>query len=314
MYNTRGRNDKASNVAHNWANQLPAPYKKDHTAGSLYFEGKTIYSYGRHFPIATLCTNKAGKTVVLFTTRGYSNTTSKHISIVRQACSQFELVYCYNPKEASEGYHTNNLSAFETAAKNNLPALEKAKKPELYLNAIAYQKELAIKYAECFGILKSKEFKALSYIHIESKDGGTVASEKERKAKEKAAKEAEKRRIIQHEKDLIKEAEGVRKFRSFKPGFDRLYSIVSGLSYLRFNKDTQRIETSQRVEIPVKIAERAYKWIIKTHKNGGCVEGGCGGYKILDFEVKSVTTEQVRIGCHLLTIDEVLKIGKICKF
>lgn len=302
----------ASTVAHNWANELTVNYKKDHTAGSLFFEGRIIYSYGYHFPIATICVGKNGKKAVLFTTRGYSNTTARHIAVVRQACSQYELIYCQDPKAAMSGTHTGNLQAFEQVAKANLIPLAKAKKPELYLNDIAAQKELATKYAEFFGIEKSKEFKALNYIHIVTKEGGKVASEKDERARVKADKERQERLAAQHVIDLAKEAEQIKKFRAFKNGYERVWSNASGFSYLRFNKETNRVETSQKVEIPVKIAERAFKWVLATIKAGGC-DGECG-YKILDFEVREVTAQQVRIGCHLLSIGEINKLAKQLKW
>src|SRR5436190_15215353 len=70
-------------IAHLWMN------KKQDSArdgrGSFYFKGDTIYSYGAHFPIARHITNKNGEHAVLMTTRTYSNTTAKHISMVQSA-------------------------------------------------------------------------------------------------------------------------------------------------------------------------------------------------------------------------------------
>ena len=50
------------------------------TLGNYYFADQTIYSYGRHFPIARL-TDKYlnGKRVVLYTAHTYSCTTAKHL-------------------------------------------------------------------------------------------------------------------------------------------------------------------------------------------------------------------------------------------
>lgn len=73
---------KTENVAHLWAHQA-----QDHarSAGKrLYFEGKTIYSYGSHFPIASHVQHR-GKAAIFFTTRDYSVTTSGHKSDVRRA-------------------------------------------------------------------------------------------------------------------------------------------------------------------------------------------------------------------------------------
>ena len=47
----------------------------------MFIDGNTVYSYGKHFPIATRHNNG----IVYFTTRGYSRTTSRHKSLVRCA-------------------------------------------------------------------------------------------------------------------------------------------------------------------------------------------------------------------------------------
>lgn len=70
-------------VPHLWAHQTQESGRN--SSHSMYFEGKTIYSYGSHFPIATLVSGANGDTAVLFTTRRYSVTTSGHCSQVHRA-------------------------------------------------------------------------------------------------------------------------------------------------------------------------------------------------------------------------------------
>jgi hypothetical protein len=48
---------------------------------NVYFEGKTIYSYGSHFPMATILDNG----IILVNSDSYSVSTSKHQSYVRYA-------------------------------------------------------------------------------------------------------------------------------------------------------------------------------------------------------------------------------------
>jgi hypothetical protein len=91
-----------SEVAHRWANQLQ--YEARNKGGNFYFDGDTIYSYGRHFPIAV-----HHKGAVLFTINTYSNATSKHIREVRSAVSHKDKVYCLNPYEAHINNHHNNI-------------------------------------------------------------------------------------------------------------------------------------------------------------------------------------------------------------
>lgn len=55
--------------------------KKHGTGSHLFIEGNTIYSYGYHFPIATIKNDNT----VLFNEDKYSPTTSKHQTYVRRA-------------------------------------------------------------------------------------------------------------------------------------------------------------------------------------------------------------------------------------
>lgn len=82
-------------------------------------ESRTLYSYGTHFPIAKI--DNAGN--CFFTTRGYSNTTAKHISLAESALSGFLKIYCPVPGNSRESfnYWKTNLQALErelTTARN----------------------------------------------------------------------------------------------------------------------------------------------------------------------------------------------------
>ena len=65
---------------------------RQHADGAhIFTDGTTIYSYGYHFPIATILPN--GK--VLYNTTRYSNTTAKHQSLVRWAIRDRVCVRCH---------------------------------------------------------------------------------------------------------------------------------------------------------------------------------------------------------------------------
>jgi len=87
-------------VAHLWANQSQAVARN--SGGSFFFEGPTIYSYGSHFPIARIVEHN-GRKVVLFTSRGYSMTTSRHIAEARSACRHLDRVTVYDPRDTPAG-------------------------------------------------------------------------------------------------------------------------------------------------------------------------------------------------------------------
>lgn len=77
-------------VAHLWAHQSQDSARN---GSNFYFEGKNIYSYGAHFRCASVETNQQGQKAYLVTTRNYSNTTRKHMGLVRNAIPCGELVF-----------------------------------------------------------------------------------------------------------------------------------------------------------------------------------------------------------------------------
>lgn len=91
---------------------------------NFYFERGIIYSYGRHFPIAARV-NELHDTY-LMTTRRYSNTTARHISLVRQALRHARLIYCNNPADNI----SVNLQSLKSNIENAYIRADRVKYPE----------------------------------------------------------------------------------------------------------------------------------------------------------------------------------------
>ena len=66
-------------IAELWATQ--AQHHARNKRQTFYFTGKTIYSYGEHFPIAII-EERFGRNFVIYNSRSYSRTTSRHQSEV----------------------------------------------------------------------------------------------------------------------------------------------------------------------------------------------------------------------------------------
>jgi hypothetical protein len=269
-----------SQVAHLWANQLQDEARN---SGNFYFNGSTIYSYGGHFPIAKHI-ELNGQKAVLFTTRGYSNTTSKHIAVVRQAASHLNVIKCYNPNTT----HEENFNRWKIDAELVAAKLPKAKKPEKYLNELEYINSQANKYAHFFGLELPANLTAILSI----KDKNEYNTYHEQKTAileaERLKKEAELKK--QHKKAL----------NEWKTGkTNRLYIRIK-TDYLRLNKENERIETTQAVQIPLELAKRLFYSIKENTLKAGD--------KVLNFEVNEVGTK-VKIGCHTFTKKYLLQFG-----
>lgn len=89
---------RQNQIARLWVDHNEGRYARPERVGfNVYYVGDTIYSYGRHFPIARFATSPTGERVVLFTSRGYSISTAKHIGIVRRALGYRRVHYVSNP-------------------------------------------------------------------------------------------------------------------------------------------------------------------------------------------------------------------------
>lgn len=269
-----------STIAHIWANQTQDNARN--SSSNFYFDGNTIYSYGRHFPIAKHVTNEMGEHGTLFTERGYSVTTSKHISIVRDAANHKNIIYCFNP----ESTHTENLNSWIDEAENIAANLLKAKKPEKYLSQLSYVNDKVNKYVAFFNLAIPEKLQlALS---IRNKD-----QYKEYAAKKEQFEQAEKKRQkIELEKKHKKELAAW-----IKGETHRLYNR-NGYDYLRLSENI--IETTQAIQIPLPIAKELY---FKIKNNEAKI-----GDKVLSYTINEIGKE-IKIGCHNFKTSYLLEFG-----
>jgi hypothetical protein len=260
-------------TAHLFANKLQDEARTQ--TKNFFFYNEKIYSYGHHFCIA-----KHHNGELLFTLRSYSNTTAKHINHVRNASSHINKIYCYYPN----GSTLENFTAWMNEAEKNIDKLANARKPEKYIFELQRINEYAQKYAKA---LNTKIPALLSKItDISEKNDISEYLAKKQKI---ADKEARKRAKIH--KEALKD------WRDFK--ISSLYER-DGFDYLRFNKEKQRFETSQRVEIPLALGLKLYDKI----KNGIQFE------KVLDYSVQEINKTFIQVGCHKITIKEINTIIK----
>jgi len=275
-------------VAHLFANQLQTEARTPN--GSFYFYGDHINSYGSHFVIAKHVVNKEGENGLLFTERGYSNTTAGHIQIVKSACNHLNIISVCDPANSEEA----NFEAWKNKAEEIAKNLVKAKKPEIYINQISDIKERVNKYAQFFG-LEIPKFLVDSLSITNKEEFLSYQASAEERAKEKQREE--------DKKTAKKVKEELKKFRAFK--ISTMYNRLK-VDYLRYNKETDEIETSQAVKIKADICKRFYVNHVKTLKE--CK--GCD-IKLIDYKVKEINKKCIIIGCHTIELKEINKIAKL---
>jgi predicted nucleic acid-binding Zn-ribbon protein len=296
-----------SEVAHIWAHQLQDEAWE--SGKRFYFEGKTIYSYGPHFPIATIHND-----VVLFTTRTYSNTTTKHIYEARSAVSHMEKIYCYDPKEASINVHSGNIQAFINRIKAIHPNLLKARKPEKYLSEIGYIKSQLERYLDVFSLKLTKEQKAI--VDVSNKDEyNKLAGKIEKARREREAKIKKLGRPVYERYKAAWHNNEEREFMKALPDIEK-----AALNTYRYNQDEEtwlriekwsdgtRLATSKGIHLALDVAKRYFRFYERIVAKGGC-NGNCN-YKMLDYEVKAANRDFLVIGCHNIPASEIYAIAE----
>lgn len=288
---------------HQWA----ARRTPEGRSGNVYFDSGVIYSYGRHFPMAAF--HRRGKTVfVLATTRKCSKSTSAHQSDVRHAVTHETVYYVENPKAQGRSEHLANLKAIDVDVKH---LLQKAASPRcrtsgrLLLEA-SHLIARANDYAEAVGLRQrlgppdGQDFDAWAKAAQERADAEKVVEDR-RNRKRLAEQEAERKRLREewHVKAAAWQEGGEHPGRSHE---------WPALDLLRIKGNV--VETTQRAVVPLKAA----LWVLEAIRKGHDVRRSLGGddLNVGDYHLSSIEqdTRLVRIGCHTITFDEILRLAR----
>jgi len=247
-------------------------------SANMFFEGTELYSYGRHYLLAEFIDNET----VLINDTGYSNTTSKHISLAISATSH-KRQFFITETDLNEVYNTIT---------NHLQKLPKARvNKEYYLKVILNLFRSLNKYLE-YTETKTKVSKLPKYKEVET-IVQRLETEKETILKEVA--ELNKRKA-QREKE--KQKEQIELWRNH----EIRYLNKSAKSLLRLSLDKKQIETSGGVNIETKKAKVLYK-LIEAGKD-------IRGFKLDYYTVIGIQDNILKIGCHNIPLNEVETIGK----
>lgn len=274
-----------SEVCHIWASQT----QSEGSANNIFFENKSIFSYGKHFEIARFFDN-----CVLFTSKNYSVSTAKHKGEVKRAISHKKVFTVYSV----EGNHEKNIEYYQNEIKENVcKALKASRNAEYYKNnAVNMQKEL-LEYCKEFDLLK----KTCPKISKNS----LFSNAELLKIKEKTAK-AEKQREVKRENQRklweLREKERLldlsEKIALWKKGELKTSLPYNAPTMLRIKENT--IETSKGANVPLSEGIALFKAI----KQGNSVIGA----KVGIYTVDAVESDIVKIGCHNIPLKEAERI------
>jgi hypothetical protein len=292
-----------SELSHVWANQT-----QSHGKGSnMFFEYGTIYSYGYHFRLGQFITNKEGQRCVFLNDRSYSNTTNKHQSLVRRSIPQdvpfFHVVSFFDDIDASSRAHKENLIQYINEAERLQGLAIRANKLKMgYLSQLNNKLDILNKYCLFFNIDTLDIFNPIlgNGLTLQERYNKVNAwavdfsNSDELKKWQQKQKENQLKAI---EKAKEKAKEHIELFRQFK-----ISSIYANLGHylLRFNKESQMIETSGGVKMPKPLFISAYKRLIRNELEKG--------QHIGSYTFNGVDGEIVSVGCHKIPMTEIKNI------
>lgn len=271
-----------SEVCHIWAQQTQSEGK----ASRIFFEGPSIYSYGRHFEMARF----VDPHTVFITTDRYSVSTQKHLSLVRGAVSHkhvFEVPSFTN--------HAENVQYYIERAREYFDKAKRARTSTTYLLGVAKHTVTILReYLEQFPtpIPESHAELWTALDHGTYLDGDVQAAllKKEREAKKS---ELESQRLAREARER-EEQERLEKWIAGELGYGYF-------SAMRLRVRESEVETTHGAKVPVIEARKLYRAL----KAGIDVAGQHIGH----YTVTRLTDKEIVIGCHNIPLTEIERIA-----
>lgn len=282
------RSNGAAKIAHIWATQT-MQYKRE---GNVYFEGDTIYSYGSHFPMARILTNKRGERAAIITIDGYSSTTARHLGETRQAVTHMTCFHVpikdMDAKGQFESYRVRMNRALLDASK------ARAKRADYLSEALHYIEE-----GNAFAAFMGLRARLKTPTDMDKAIADASARFKAERPRAKRVSEQKEREVYaKFQSDL----------ESWKRGGDINLPYRSGPAYLRIVGD--QIETSRNASVPLAVAIRAYRHFKPLRESGMAWTRDHNpdndAARLSHYTIDRMDDDgTLHIGCHTITWNEV---------
>lgn len=262
-------------VAHNWAHETG----RARNGKNMFHCSGIVYSYGYHFPIAIHRKDARGKPYILFTTRGYSSTTSDHIWIVRAAIpNKFTVYNVDNVKADSKPEHRANYEIMRGERQGQFEKAGRARKyASTYLACADKIRESMNAYTKAFKL----GFRAIPSDLVP--------------AEAKAAVERAKALMAAQEKrDKIK----IRKWLKFETNS----APKTRTPYVRVQKDSGEVQTSHGIRVPKDKAIALFKLATKCKARSRSYKP-VKTQRIGHFMIDGISDKgTLKVGCHIIPL------------
>lgn len=287
-------------IAHLWYHSHASVGNARNAGDNFYFSGDTIYSYGSHFPIA----RRLDCGAVLYTSRTYSATTSKHLSLVRRAIpDSCEVFVVENPLLSPSSLWAEFSARVDSARKAlKLAKGERAtvKAYDSLVDAISLANNFAIyfKRRERFKLPKNwEELSRLSENYSQRMELRRLEREKKSNAKYEQ---------LRREREALSALNNAEKMEAWRAGrISNHYLPWDMPTMLRIVGET--VETSRGAEIPLSHAVRACKALLPLLRAGLPYErqAHISTVHVGHFSIDSLSSDgELKAGCHRINREE----------
>lgn len=291
---------------------------QDHGKNSndtMYFSGPRIYSYGNHYLLGRIFTDKG---IVLVNDYNYSNTTAKHRSNLFSAARHLKTYSVPYPNNESEEEKQGNIDFLLDRIINEFSrALNCRSGIKYHIEYLQDKVEELNDFIDSFNLNNKNKVilpdsfndflgELILFKRIKEEEKEKLNKEKREKAAEKARIEAEKTK----EEDL----KNLQYWKENRPIGQSAHRplMFSGLHRLkvalRINHFKKIVETSHGAEVPIRESIKAARVLLDNDLNDSKKKYRLIGRKIGHFTVNDVTENNIIIGCHTIPIEEVKRV------
>jgi hypothetical protein len=279
----------AGMVAHLWAHQTKDEARVSGRS-NFFFCGDTIYSYGHHFPIAKHVKNKQKQAAVLFTTQSYSNTTAKHISIVRGAVQHLTV---FHVQDVNSTDHRAQFLDYKKQIVELLAKVSRARtgKPWLMERVSSLVQE-GNDFAKFWGL-------RLRIPPVENLDKLVAECNKIQKQQLAHQRQLAKEREREQAEALQKWADGETDVRPYDA------------TVIRLRVRDDELQTSKGARVPLAHAVKAFKFVKACHDKHETYKRNGHTIHLGDFALDEIDENgNVRAGCHTVEWPEIERVAK----
>lgn len=265
--------------------------------GSMFIAGDTIFSYGRHFPMA----RHAQPNIILFTTDSYSSTTGKQLSQLGGAIPPSNTVFRVADVLANdESAHLMNFHDFIIRYDDLLEQASRARTSKEWLlgQAVALAKQ-ANNYAQTFDIKHAPI--NTDNIDLDAIKEVVTARKAEKK---KQAEKLERKKQREQAKQIIAWQNCEPNTRA--PSTKKVYLRISG----------DNIHTSKGAQIPVNDAPQLWDMVTTCRQEKTTFVPDdkfikyAGHYNLNKIDSKG----NISVDCHYIEYDQIKRLAKLLNY